>query len=68
MNDSGRTFPPVEVGAETYVEDGMTLRDYFAGQALIGLTNKYDIWNEDAVATSAYVLADAMLKAREAAK
>lgn len=54
---------------------GMTLRDYFAGQALAGeLANTYDgIWENSAAdsflldrAKLLYRFADAMLKAREA--
>lgn len=43
-----------------------SLRDYFAGQALQGLV--YGLTPEDAkeAAQSAYLIADAMLKAREA--
>ena len=48
--------------------DGMTLRDYFAGQALSHF--KCDPWSDNPlywenVARSAYVCADAMLVARE---
>ena len=53
--------------------NGMTLRDYFAGQAMISLisihTNEnsasehYD-FEYECVATEAYALADAMLSAR----
>ena len=53
-------------------ELGMTLRDYFAGlamQGLIasprGLIGKNEITNVD-YAQAAYLIADAMLKAREA--
>ena len=44
---------------------GMTLRDYFAGQALAGLCADSDV-NEppDVMARSSYGLADAMLAAR----
>ena len=49
---------------------GMTLRDYFAAKALNGLlagTLTPDcIWSQDEVAETAYNMADAMLKAREA--
>jgi hypothetical protein len=43
-------------------EDGMTLRDYFAGQALIGIT-PVDI-SYTQMAERAYYIADAMLEAR----
>jgi hypothetical protein len=53
-------------------QDGMTLRDYFAAQAMQGLfasNAEHDHEDEhifDAVAEAAYKQADAMLKAREA--
>ena len=50
---------------------GMSLRDYFAGQALAGFCAhlKHDgddgpIWNPEGVVLGCYTLADAMLKAR----
>lgn len=47
--------------------DGMSLRDYFAGNALIGLCAN-DRWNAtnqvESVVRSAYELADAMLAER----
>lgn len=47
---------------------GMTLRDWFAGQALatvISLTqNREGSWDEVAVAAGAYAVADAMLRER----
>lgn len=53
---------------------GMTLRDYFAGQALAGWLSSYSpahihpVQNDthESVARDAYALADEMLKAREA--
>jgi hypothetical protein len=45
-------------------QDGMTLRDYFAGQALAGMKNRAG--TEEVHAEIAYKTADAMLKAREA--
>ncbi len=45
--------------------DGMTLRDFFAAQALIGWRDSTRSAQEDA--EDAYIMADAMLKAREAA-
>jgi hypothetical protein len=58
-----------------YVEGGMTLRDYFAAKAMQGLISSH--WCEEArvlspklgaeeLATDAYIMANAMLKAREA--
>jgi hypothetical protein len=47
---------------------GMTLRDYFAAKALQGMiATDYNLAPEyvPSIAASAYVLADAMLKARE---
>ena len=49
--------------------DGMTLRDYFAAQAmngLVGAWGAHDIQDYKEIALDAYVLANAMLKAREA--
>jgi len=49
--------------------DGMTLRDYFAAKAMQGLLanqHPYQASDEHLFARAAYVLADAMLKAREA--
>jgi hypothetical protein len=50
---------------------GMTLRDYFAAKAMQVLTTELASTGkmhrfDDAVAESAYAMADAMLKAREA--
>ena len=53
-------------------EWGMTLRDYFAGQALtnvdlrITMSDLDDTPSPRAIANYMYVIADAMLKAREA--
>jgi hypothetical protein len=47
---------------------GMTLRDYFAAQAVQGIcaSGPSEDWTNDQLAAEAYELADAMLKAREA--
>lgn len=48
---------------------GMTMRDYFAAKAMAGIMAIPDHWyqnNPEDIAETAYVLADAMLKAREA--
>ena len=63
---SGPAFP-CHPGVENSLYDGMTLRDYFAGEALITRgfnVRPYD--NTDEVAKDCYKMADAMLKARKA--
>jgi len=49
-------------------DDGMDLRDYFAARAMQGMLaeNGGGAINNDELADWAYLLADAMLKAREA--
>ena len=62
----GPAFPRTQWPNET----GMTLRDYFAAKALQGMiAADYNLAPEyvPSIAASAYVLADAMLRAREAA-
>lgn len=66
INDGGPAFPA------PYNNDGvgMSLRDWFAGQALVALPHTGcggDLHIEDA-AKAAYQMADAMLKARGGAK
>ena len=50
--------------------NGMTLRDYFAAKAMQGILSATltpnTIWSQDDAAETAYNVADAMLKAREA--
>jgi hypothetical protein len=60
INDGGPAFPT------RYHEDmhGMTLRDWFAGQALQGLLASTKTSDGLAIAKDAYILADAMLRAR----
>jgi hypothetical protein len=68
MSTGGPAFPG-------YGKPGMTLRDYFAAKAMQGLISCPD-WRESAgedvgmdasdyTASAAYMMADAMLKARE---
>ena len=45
--------------------EGMTLRDYFAAQAMQAMAQKYSLENKGDVSRNAYKIADAMLKARE---
>lgn len=55
-------------GQAIYPEQGMTLRDYFAAKSLpLAFRDAYEgLWEDDvdAIACNAYLLADAMLKAR----
>jgi hypothetical protein len=64
---SGPAFPPSNPG---YAQ-GMTLRDYFAAEAMRGvLEGRYPITEkpnaQEEIAFAAYKQADAMLKARQA--
>lgn len=64
--DEGGAAFPVNEGTALSAETGMSLRDYFAGQALHGLLadpNNMQQW--DGFAKQAYDCADAMLAARE---
>ena len=72
-NTGGPAFPlstvdPYERSVTTC--DGMTLRDYFAAKAMQGILSATltpnTIWSQDDAAETAYNVADAMLKAREA--
>jgi hypothetical protein len=62
IDDGGAAFP-----SEYYAEQGMTLRDYFAGMALQGsatrLNNPHH--NRDILASDCYDIADAMIEARK---
>lgn len=74
INDGGPAFPFGQVSEVTgqpingFFFPGMTLRDYFAGQALAGILAKETLWDAaaDSLAHRVYNVADAMLKAREA--
>ena len=60
INDGGAAFPVM------YVSEGMTLRDYFAGQALAGILASANFGNvKDWIGGKAYEAADSMLAARE---
>ena len=67
--DGGAAFPCVRNGKETTIPtNGMSLRDWFAGQALIGIMSNYTTAKFGAtdadVARAAYDYADAMLASR----
>lgn len=68
MTGNQQAFPSGDKAAfpsATY-EPGMTLRDYFAGQALAGLMANIH-QGDDGAPKYAYFLADAMLAARTGA-
>ena len=60
-------FPVIDTGNGSPFEWGMDLRDYFAAKAMQGFMGSS--WNNktfESIATKAYQLSDAMLKARDA--
>ena len=71
MPNNPPAFPSVDVN--DYPSDGMTLRDYFAAKAMQATV---DAWIQRSiypstdyeVAKNAYVIADAMLEARQTTK
>ena len=56
---------PIVASSKEIVEEGMTLRDYFAAQCLSGLCAR-DPFDAKQIANIAYGIADAMLKQRDA--
>lgn len=74
INSGGSAFPynrDISNAQEWEEVEGMTLRDYFAGQALMGLCSTTDnegIWQYGTTANVSevsYKISDAMLKERE---
>ena len=68
IKDGGPAFPHENRHQANW--EGMSLRDYFAGQALTGLARSHaegtvDDYQPEHVAQDCYRLADAMLKERE---
>jgi hypothetical protein len=78
INDGGPAFPtvpvnhghePTSAGAGTGSGPGMTLRDWFAGQAMVALImdeRKHPSVTVQEVSSAAVEYADAMIQAREA--
>jgi len=70
INTGGPAFPLHNHGVQTLGLHiaGMTLRDYFAAKAMQGLLTAEIVgeYSNEHVAEIAFMLADAMLKAREA--
>ena len=71
IDDGGPAFPQIpaqranqEMWSAPYVPEGMSLRDWFAGQAVNG--NDLSPFDDfEAIACAAYKVADAMLAARK---
>lgn len=69
IDDGGPAFPHVASDGHPDYRCGMSLRDWFAGQALAGFVQQADLVEEyrhKFIAKSCYRLADAMLAARKA--
>ncbi len=65
-NTGGPAFPiNANESADRCIYTGMTLRDYFAAKAMLGLLTSTRISKPDWIANDSYEMADAMLKARE---
>ena len=76
IKHGGFAFPQSnpDVAYSDYIGGGMTLRDWFAGQALMGLLPSavaglipLEAWEQtlNGAAANSYIVADAMLAARE---
>ncbi len=67
IEDGGYAFPsPSDEKAGWHSESGMTMRDWFAGQALAGHYADWGSRSINEIATMAYTMADAMIVARKA--
>ena len=63
-NTGGSAFPTPRYERGDMYSLGMTLRDYFAAKAMQGFLANNNI-DAQQIAKAAYIVADAMLKARE---
>jgi hypothetical protein len=66
MSENPNAFPMV-TSSETLDYPGMTLRDWFAGQALAGILSaeRQSKYHNDDLAKASYLVADAMLAERD---
>ena len=73
IDDGGPAFPNTKQhdghgDLLAHAESGMSLRDYFAGQALVGMSAEYGLSYlaevAEKAAKEAFILADAMIEAR----
>jgi hypothetical protein len=66
MNKAGGpAFPTGAINKNGVREDGMSLRDWFAGMAMQGMASAPDNWNHKDIPPLAFDIADAMLQERE---
>ncbi len=68
MNGDGPAFPHMMVIGHKDYAGGLTIRDWFAGQALSGLMASHDwkhMYDTDSYADDAYKLADSMMAKRK---
>ena len=66
IETGGPAFPGLHPSKECHFQDsGMTLRDYFAGQAIIAYHADGNFSASEDVANWCYKIADAMLEARQ---
>jgi hypothetical protein len=68
-NDGGPAFPDVQFthnnGDTSFKNNGMTLRDYFAGQVLAGIAASRHVSEQDTwLGVVSYKIADHMLRER----
>ena len=63
-DDGGSEFPFAEATTDFSVSPGMTLRDWFAGQALTGMLDRTYGMKIEIIAARSYEMADAMIAAR----
>lgn len=66
-SDGGPAYPLAQPIDVLEAVEGMSLRDWFAGLALVALVSRDHPFDNDFMADAAYRLADAMLKARASA-
>ena len=66
-DDGGPAFPQLEPNSAYFNATGMSLRDWFAGQALAGAIDRWlEVRGSDKeISGWAYEIADAMLEARK---
>lgn len=65
INDGGPAFP---WGTNGHILGGMSLRDWFAGQALLATAGHLESSSIENIADNSYRIADAMLASRNGGK